>query len=72
MLNHKKFLLPRKISSKLWNERRKADKEFFKEQVYPFSPHTEGGVIPEEVLNEFVNERAKMFLAAARRVSKMN
>ena len=71
MLNHEKFLLPRKSSSNLWNKRRKADKEFFKEQVHPASPHTEGDVVLEDVLNKFVNERAKTFLATARLMSKM-
>ena len=71
MFDHEKFLSPEKSSSELWNEQHKANVEFFQAQDYPFLPHTEGGMVPDEVLYEFTNERADTFLAAARLMSKM-
>lgn len=66
MLNHGKFLLPKKSNSELWNEQCKANKEFFEAQYNPFSPHAEGGVIPEEVLCELIYKRVDTFLIESR------
>ena len=47
------FLTVLPSSTELWNERRQADNIFLTSNVTPFQPHTNHGVVPEEVLSEF-------------------
>lgn len=60
------FLKVLPSSTKLWNERRRADSVFLASNVAPFLPHTNHGVVPEEVLSEFCHDRGDMFLATIR------
>ena len=71
VLNHEKFLTPKKSSHKYWNEHRVVDAEFLSDaSMDSFQPHAEYGLVPEEVLNMFVAGRGDTFLAAARLRSK--
>jgi hypothetical protein len=53
-------------ATKLWNRRRKADAEFLGATVGWFKPVFDHGVVPEEVLDSFVVDRGKTFLAGIR------
>ena len=48
------------------------DMEFLaKPNMDSFLPHAEFGVVPEEVLEEFVEDRAGTFLAATKLIAKL-
>jgi hypothetical protein len=53
-------------ATKLWNRRRKADAEFLGANVGSFKPFFDHGVVPEEVLDSFVVDRGRTFLAGIR------
>ena len=66
------FFTPLPSSTKLWNERRRADAEFLGAKVDSFRPHFDHGVVPEEVLSEFCADRGEMFLASIMLVNKFD
>ena len=69
---HDKFLTPRRSSNALWNSRRVADLRFFSEpNMDNFAPHSVFGVVPEEVLDSFVEEHADAFLSATQLKNKL-
>ena len=63
-MKHERFLTPRESSIRWWNEHPVADMEFLaKPNMDSFLPHAEFGIVPEEVLAAFVEDRAgKYFL----------
>ena len=68
--NHKKFLRLQTSGTKLWNERRRIDSTYLSTPSTKFVPHIEFGIVPEEVLNKFVEDRANTFLAASKLLSE--
>ena len=52
--------------NKLWNERHIIDSAHLLTPLTAFVPHVESGIVPEEVLNKFVENRANTFLAASK------
>ena len=72
VLQHEGFLTVRRSSVQLWNQHPVADMEFLAApNTDSFLPHAEFGVVPEDVLTKFVEDRASTFLAAARLKSKL-
>ena len=67
--NHEKFLRLQTSGAKLWNERRRIDSTYLLTPSTEFVPHLESGIVPEEVLNKFVEDRANTFLAASKLLS---
>ena len=67
--NHEKFLRLQTSGAKLWNERRRIDSTYLSTPSTEFVPHLESGIVPEEVLNKFVEDRANTFLAASKLLS---
>ena len=67
--NHKNFLRLQTSGTKLWNERRRIDSTYLLTPLAEFVPHIESGIVPEEVLNKFVEDRANLFLAASKLLS---
>ena len=59
MLDHEKFLSPKKSNIKFWNKLCIADMDFFEAQnkIF-FLSRAEGGVMPEKVLCKFTHDRA--------------
>ena len=67
VLYHENFLSPRRRSNALWNSRRVADSRFLSEpNMDIFMPHSVYGVVPEDVLDSFIEEHADTLLAATR------
>ena len=56
--NPEKFLRLQTSETKLWNEMRKIDSAYLLTPLTAFVPHVESGIVPEEVLNTFVEDRA--------------
>ena len=48
----------------MWNRCRCVDDDFLLAPTAPFLPHMDHGCIPEEVLDDFVCDRGRTFLAA--------
>ena len=72
MVEHEGFLTPRESSIRWWNEHPVADMEFLaKPNMDSFLPHAGFGVVPEEVLADFVEDRAGTFLAATKLITKL-
>ena len=66
------FLTPRESSIRWWNKHLVADMEFLaKPNIDSFLPHTESGVVSEEVLAEFAEDRAGTLLAATKFITKL-
>ena len=68
--NHEKFLRLQTSRTKLWNESRIIDSAYLLTPSTTFVPHVESGIVPEEVLNKFVEDRANTFLAASKLLSE--
>ena len=70
---HEGLLTPRESSICWWkNEHHVADMEFLaKPNIDSFLPHAEFGVVPEEVLSEFVENRAGTFFATEKLIGKL-
>ena len=60
------FLREVPSATKLWNRHRKANAEFLGATVGSFKPFLDHGVVPEEVLDSFVVDRGRTFLAGIR------
>jgi hypothetical protein len=58
------FLTPLQTGREAWNWRRRVDVNFLLAPAPPFLPHVENGCIPEEVLDDFVCDCGRTFLAA--------
>jgi hypothetical protein len=63
-LRLERFLTPLPTGQSIWNQRRRVDRVFLAAEATPFLPHVDCGVIPDEVLDEFVFDRGPTFLAA--------
>ena len=59
-----KFLNPLKLGQTVWNQLHRVDRGFLLVPASPFLPHLSHGCVPEEVLDEFVCDRGRTFLAA--------
>ena len=69
---HEKFLTPRRSGNALWNSRYVADLKFFLEpNMGCFMLHSVYGVVPEDVLDSFVEEHADAFLSATQLKNEM-
>ena len=72
VLQHEEFLTTGRSSVELWNQHPVTDMEFFAlPNTDSFPPHAEFGVVPEDVLTKFVEDRAGTFLAATRLETKL-
>ena len=71
MLDHKGFIAPRKSSVKLWNSVRTVNAEFMQSNTDSFSSHADFGVVTEDVLCKFVNDRANTFLVVSKLLSNL-
>ena len=70
-MDYEKFLTPNRSGRDLWNDTRAVNLDFLGARgTDDFLPHADG-VVPEDVLNEFVAERADTLLAASRLKSKL-
>ena len=58
------FLTPLQSGREVWNRRRHVDVGFLLAPTAPFLPHVDHGCIPEEVLDDFVCNCGRTFLAA--------
>ena len=65
-LKWKKFLTPQLSSRTLWNQHRKVNSEFLSADSDSFAPFATYGLIPEEVLSKFCEERAHTFMSTTR------
>ena len=71
-MQHEGFLTTRRSSVERWNQYPVADMEFLEtSNTDSFLPHTKFGVVPDNVLTKFAEDRASTFLAAARLKSKL-
>ena len=60
-----KFLTPLQSGREVWNcHRHRVDVGFLLAPTAPFLPHVDHGCIPEEVLDDFVCDHGRTFLAA--------
>ena len=71
MLDHKRFLTPRERTVKLWNSVRTVNAEFMQSNTDYFSSHADFGVVTEDVLCKFVNDRANTFLVVSKLLSNL-
>ena len=70
-LDHVKFLTPNRSGRDLWNDTRAVNSDFLGARgADTFLPHADG-IVPEDVLDKFVAERADTFLPASRLKSKL-
>ena len=65
-LKWKKFLTPQLSSRTLWNQHRKVNSDFLSADSDSFAPFATYGLIPEEVLSKFCEERAHTFTSTTR------
>ena len=65
-LKWKKFLTPQLSSRTLWNHHRKVNSDFLSADSDSFAPFATYGLIPEEVLSKFCEERAHTFMSTTR------
>ena len=66
------FLAPLPSGQSVWNRYRRIDRGFLGTASTSFLPHASLGCVPEEVLDEFVCDRGRMFLAAPRLMERFN
>lgn len=66
------FLTPLQSGQAVWNRCCRIDREFLQASSTPFLPHLSHGCVPEEVLDEFVCDRGRTFLAAPRLLDRFN
>ena len=72
VVEHEGFLNPKGSSACWWNQYPVANTKFLAEpNMDSFLPHADFGVVPEEVLTKFVEDRADTFLAATRLMLKL-
>jgi hypothetical protein len=65
-LKLQQFLTPLETGCSVWNRRRRVDTDFLLANCSTFHPHSELGVIPDELLTEFCCERGTTFSSATK------
>ena len=64
LFREKQFLTPNPCGRTLWNHHRRVNREFLSVDSSSFLPFATYGLVPEEVIDEFVCDRGGTFLAA--------